>query len=46
MKKPKEIVDIEIKWNNFIPFSGYLAMTFFGKMWMRNSNKSRWERSV
>lgn len=46
MKKPKEITDIEIKWNNFIPFSGYLAITFFGKMWMRNSNKSKWERYI
>lgn len=46
MKKPKEIVSIEIKWNNFIPFAGYLAITFFGKMWIRNSNKSRWERYI
>lgn len=46
MKKPSEIIDIEIKWNNFIPFGGFLAMTFFGKMWMRNSNKERWQRYI
>jgi len=46
MKKPNEIIDIEIKWNNFIPFIGYLAITFFGKMWMRNSTKERWERYI
>lgn len=37
---------IEIKWNNFIPFKGYLAMTFFGKMWIRNSNKTLWDEYV
>ena len=46
MKKPNEIVDIEIKWNNFIPFAGYLAITFFGKMWMRNSTKEKWEKYI
>lgn len=46
MKKPKEIVDIEIKWNAFFPLPGYFAMTFFGKMWIKNSDKSRWERYV
>lgn len=46
MKKPKQIVDIEIKWNDLLPLPGYFAMTFFGKMWIKNSDKSKWERYV
>lgn len=46
MKKPKEIIDIEIKWNAFFPLPGYFAMTFFGKMLIKNSDKSRWQRYV
>lgn len=42
MKSPKEITDIKIKWNKFFPI-GYLAMTFFGKMWMKNKDKKKWE---
>ena len=43
MKKPKEIVEIKLKWNWLIPF-GKLAMTVFGKMWIKNSDRSTWER--
>lgn len=39
-------MDIEIEWNNFIPFSGYLAIMLFGKIWMRNNNKPRWEKYI
>lgn len=42
MKKPNEIDKIEIKWNNILPFPGYFAMTFFGKMWIRKSKKQKW----
>lgn len=44
MKKPQEIDKIEIKWNNILPFNGFLAITFFGKMWIRKSNKNKWEQ--
>ena len=46
MKKPNEIDKIEIKWNNILPFPGYLAMTFFGKMWIRKSNKQKWQNYI
>ena len=46
MKKPNENDKIEIKWNNILPFPGYLAMTFFGKMWIRKSNKQKWQNYV
>ena len=41
-----EIDKIEIKWNNILPFPGYLAMTFFGKMWIRKSNKQKWQNYI
>lgn len=43
MKKPSEIKELELKFTKFIPFSGYYVMTFFGKMLVRESSKSRWE---
>ena len=46
MKKPNEIDKIEIKWNNILPFPAYLAMTFFGKMWIRKSNKQKWQNYI
>ena len=45
-KKPHTIEQIEIKWNKFIPFNGYLAITFFGKMWMKNKDKDKWKKYV
>lgn len=46
MKKPKDIIDIELKWNNILPLFGYFAMTLFGKMWIKNSSKPTWERYI
>lgn len=43
MKKPNQIKEMEVKFNNFIPFDGFLCITFFGKMFIRNKNKQRWE---
>lgn len=46
MAKPSTVKEIQIKWNNFLPFSGYFAMTLFGKMWVRKSKKWKWETYI
>lgn len=45
-KKPSSIKMIEVKFNSLIPFKGYFAITWFGIMYIRNSNKERWEQKV
>ena len=44
MARPSKINKVEIKWNNLLPFRNYLAITIFGKMNIRNKNKTRWEK--
>ena len=43
MKKPSEIQSPEIKFG-CIPPKGYLAITWFGKMYINKKNKEYWEK--
>lgn len=45
-KIPSTITGLEIKFNNIIPFHGYFAMMWLGKLYIRNSNKERWDKKV
>lgn len=42
MNKPNNIKQISVRWNLFLPFHGFFAMTLFGKMWIRKSNRDKW----
>lgn len=46
MYRPSELMGIELKWNNFIPFGSYITITFFGRMWIKNSKKNKWNEYV
>lgn len=46
MKKPSKTKALEVVFNNLIPFSGYLAITLFGKIYVRNDSKDYWEKHV
>lgn len=43
MKRPSKIQNIDFIFNKFIPPKGFLAITFFGKVYIHNRNKSLWE---
>lgn len=42
MKKPSSLQELDVVFNYFIPFGNYLAMTFFGKIWIRHKHKAKW----
>ncbi len=46
MKRPSKIEKLEIKFNWLLPFGKFFLMCFFGKMWIKNRDKDRWEQKV
>ena len=46
VKAPSKIKAMVVVFNKFLPFPGYFAITLFGKILIRETNKSSWERQI
>ena len=46
MAKPSTIDKMKVVFNNLLPFPGYFAITLFGKIYIRESSRSSWERQL
>lgn len=43
IKKPSEVTEAKVVFNKFLPFGSFLAFAFFGRVFVKNKDKEKWE---